>query len=68
MGIGKIAAIILTRDEEVHIERALSSLKGKVDQVHVIDSLSTDQTITKAESTGAITHQHPWVSYADQVN
>jgi glycosyltransferase involved in cell wall biosynthesis len=68
MGIGKIAAIILTRDEEVHIDRALSSLKGKVDQVHVIDSLSTDQTITKAESAGAITHQHPWVSYADQVN
>jgi len=68
MSIGKIAAIILTRDEEVHIERALSSLKGKVDQVHVIDSLSTDQTITKAESAGAITHQHPWVSYTDQVN
>ena len=68
MGIGKIAAIILTRDEEVHIERALSSLKGKVDQVHVIDSMSIDQTITKAESAGAITHQHPWVSYTDQVN
>ena len=39
-----IAAIILTKDEEKHIERCIRSLKGVCEEVFVIDCFSTDNT------------------------
>jgi len=65
---GRIAAFILTRNEEVQIERAIRSLKDKVDEVYVIDSLSEDRTVPIARSCGAVVLEHEFVSYADQVN
>lgn len=40
----KISAIIITKNEEKNIERCLASLIDIVDEIVVIDSLSTDQT------------------------
>ena len=65
---GRIAAIILTRNEEVQIERAIRSVQGQVDEVFVIDSLSTDKTVAIERSCGATVFEHEFVSYADQVN
>jgi len=65
---GRIAAINLTRNEEVQIERAIRSVQGQVDEVFVIDSLSTDKTVAIARSCGATVFEHEFVSYADQVN
>lgn len=48
-----IAAIILTKDEEKHIERCIRSLKGVCEEVFVIDCFSTDNTKSIAESLGA---------------
>lgn len=63
-----IAAIILTKNEEKHIARCISSLKGVCDEIWVIDSFSTDRTCEIAESMGANVCRHEWKNYATQFN
>lgn len=63
-----IAAIILTKDEEMHIERCINSLKGICSEIFVVDSFSTDRTTQLAEALGAKVFQHPWKNYATQFN
>lgn len=63
---GKIAVIILTYNEELHIERALNSISDIASQVFVIDSFSTDQTVEIARECGATVLQHSFVNYAKQ--
>lgn len=53
MNKNTIAAIILTKNEEKHIARCISSLKGICDEIFIIDSFSTDKTYEIAESMGA---------------
>ena len=40
-----ITAIILTKNEDVNIERCIKSLNGVADRICVVDSGSTDRTI-----------------------
>ncbi|WP_417261274.1 glycosyltransferase family 2 protein [Celeribacter sp.] len=61
-----ITAIILTFNEEQHIERCIRSLDGVVERVCVIDSFSTDRTVEIAESLGAEVARNPWKNYATQ--
>jgi glycosyltransferase involved in cell wall biosynthesis len=61
-----LAVIILTRDEEIHIERAICSLAPLVTQVFVVDSFSTDRTVEIARRLGAQVVQHEFVNYAKQ--
>lgn len=68
MNSNTIAAIILTKNEEKHIARCISSLKGICDEIFVIDSFSTDKTCEIAESMGAEVYQHPFVNQAKQFN
>lgn len=64
-----ITAIILTKNEEVNIERCIKSIKDWVDRVVVVDSGSTDETVELAEGLGAeIYHHEPFVHYASQFN
>ncbi len=54
----KLSAVIITFNEERNIERCIRSVQGIVDEVLVVDSLSTDRTVEIAESLGArIIHQ-----------
>ena len=64
-----IAAIILTKDEERHIERCIHSIRGVCKEIFVIDSGSTDRTDELALQAGAtaVLH-HPWKNYATQFN
>ena len=39
-----IAALILTKNEAIHIERCILSIKELVSKIYVIDSYSTDNT------------------------
>jgi glycosyltransferase involved in cell wall biosynthesis len=64
----KITAIILTYNEEQHLERCLASLKGLADEIVVVDCFSTDATTTIAQAAGARLLQHAWVNYASQFN
>lgn len=63
-----IAAIVLTYNEELHLERCLKSLREINMEVFVIDSFSTDRTAEIASSYGAHFYQNPWVNYASQFN
>lgn len=63
-----IAAVILTKDEENHIERCIASLKDFCHEIWVIDSFSSDRTIELAEKLGAKTTKHPFKNQAQQFN
>jgi glycosyltransferase involved in cell wall biosynthesis len=63
-----LTAIILTRDEEQHIERALASVAGIAGRCYVVDSGSSDHTVELARAAGAIVLENPWVNHAVQFN
>lgn len=63
-----IAAIILTKDEEMHIERCIRSLLPFVKEVWVIDSFSTDSTLVIAQGLGAHVVKHHFENQAQQFN
>jgi glycosyltransferase involved in cell wall biosynthesis len=61
-----ISVVILTYNEELHIERCIKSLLPVVKEIFIIDSFSTDKTVEIAESLGAKVYQNPWINYALQ--
>lgn len=64
-----IAAIILTYNEEKHIERCIRSIRGVCEEIFVIDSMSTDRTEELAMKAGATqVLKNPWKNYATQFN
>ena len=63
-----IAAIILTFNEEIHIGRCIDSLLNFTNQILIVDSYSTDQTLDIARNKGVNIIQHHWVNYASQFN
>ena len=44
-----ISAIILTFNEEMHIKRCLDNISSIVKEIFIIDSYSTDRTLTIAK-------------------
>ena len=62
----KLAVIILTYNESLHIARALDSIKGIASEVFVIDSGSKDDTVHIAAERGAQVLYHPFVNQAKQ--
>ena len=63
-----LAAVILTLNEERHIERCLKSVKGFCDEIIVIDSFSTDKTKDICLQHDALFYQHKFHNYATQFN
>lgn len=63
-----LTVVILTRDEERHIARAITSVRCIATQILVMDSGSTDRTVEIAQSLGAIVRTNPWTNYARQFN
>lgn len=61
-----ISVIILTYNEELHIRRCIENIKKFTDNIYVIDSYSTDNTVDIARSLGATVLQNPWVNYGNQ--
>lgn len=68
MGKVDITAIILTKNEEIHIERCIRSLQGVCSEIWVVDSFSSDKTIALAQKMGARTVAHEFVHQAQQFN
>lgn len=60
-----VSVIILTYNEEVNVERALSSVSGSADVV-VLDSGSSDQTVQLATSAGATVVHRAFTTSAEQ--
>ena len=63
-----IAVVILTFNEEIHIERCIRSAQRVTDQIVVVDSFSTDETCAIAQSLGAVVYQHKFENQARQFN
>ena len=66
--MGDITAIILTKNEEINIERCIDSIKNVVKRIVVVDSGSTDDTIKIAKRMGAEIYKNGFVDYATQFN
>ena len=64
----KLAAIILTKNEERDLPACLESLEGLATEIYVIDSGSTDRTAAIAEKHGARVLSHPFTNHATQFN
>lgn len=63
-----LTAIILTKNEELNIEKCLKAIKGKVKKIYVVDSFSTDKTVEIAKKYGAEVVEHEFIHYAKQFN
>lgn len=64
----KISATIITLNEEGNIARCIEALKDVADEVIVMDSGSTDNTINICREKGAIVFEQQWLGYAAQKN
>ncbi|HFD32817.1 MAG TPA: glycosyltransferase family 2 protein [Gammaproteobacteria bacterium] len=67
MAAANIAVLILTYNEQKHIERCINSIKNIASDIVVIDSFSTDDTVALAESLGARVLQNSWTNHAVQI-
>lgn len=62
----KLSCFIITRDEGDRIERCIRSIQPAVDEVVVVDSGSSDDTVAKAEALGARVFFRAWDGYGPQ--
>jgi glycosyltransferase involved in cell wall biosynthesis len=60
--------IILTLNEEIHINRCISSLKNYVNDIVILDSGSSDNTIRIAKDLGARVYFREWDNPSSQLN
>ena len=63
----RFSVVILTLDEEINIQTCIESLVG-VDDIHVLDSGSTDRTREIAEEMGVKVSCNPFESFGKQRN
>lgn len=63
-----ISFVVLTFNEEKHIERCINSLAPFALEIWVVDSFSTDKTTEIAEQLGAKVVRHPFENQAQQFN
>jgi len=61
-----IAVVILTFNESAHLPRALNHVRAFAREIFVVDSFSTDDTVSLATAGGARVLQHPFQNYARQ--
>ena len=63
-----LTAIILTFNEQMHLQRCLDSLKGVCSEIVVVDSFSTDNTQQIAQRFGARFYKNKFSNHATQLN
>lgn len=63
-----LTIIILTLNEELHIQRAIESAEGVATKTIIVDSGSSDSTVELAHSVGAEVFTHPFETQAKQFN
>lgn len=62
------SVIVLTFNSEATLPQTLASVQQLTDDIHVVDSFSTDRTLEIARSFGASVVQHAFQSYGAQRN
>lgn len=64
----KLSAVIITYNEEEHLEKCLGSLKHVVDEIIVVDSFSTDRTVEICKANSVTIIQQKFLGYIEQKN
>ena len=64
----KFSVVIIAKNEAHIIGRALSSVAGLTDDIVVVDSGSTDETISICRTSGARVIESPWLGYGEMKN
>jgi len=64
----KISALVITKNAEKYLAKCLGSLKPLVREIIVVDSGSSDQTLSIARKIGARVIKQKWLGYAKQKN
>ena len=64
----KISVVIITYNEETSLERCIESVKPVADEIIILDSFSTDNTVKVGLAGGAIVHQQTFRGYKEQKN
>ena len=64
----KLTVIIVTLNEEKHLERCLNSFKKIETNFVIIDSFSEDKTLEIAYKHNAFVIQNKWINYSNQFN
>lgn len=64
--MNKLSVVLITFQEEKNVARCLEAVRAIADEIVVVDSYSTDKTLEIVKSFGAVIHQRPFESYADQ--
>ncbi len=62
----RVSVVLLTRNEEALIGRALASARAFADEIMLIDSNSTDRTKEIAEAAGATVYNQDWLGWVGQ--
>ncbi|MFZ5968971.1 MAG: glycosyltransferase [Bacillota bacterium] len=57
-----VSLCMIVKNEEKHLEKCLQSVQGKVDEIIVVDTGSTDRTVKIAEKYGAKTFYFEWIN------
>lgn len=65
-GTCDVTVLILTYNEAQHVARAIASVRDFASEILVIDSFSTDDTITIAETAGARVIKNQFINYSKQ--
>jgi glycosyltransferase involved in cell wall biosynthesis len=55
-----LSICMMVKNEEVNLRRCLPSLEGIADEIIIVDTGSTDDTMKIAKSAGAKVFEHPW--------
>lgn len=64
----KISVAVITFNEERNIERCLKSVISLADEIVVVDSLSSDNTVAIAQANGAKVIHQKFLGYIEQKN
>ncbi len=64
----ELSACIIAKDEENNLPRLLKSLKGKFDEIILVDTGSIDRTIEVAREYGCKVYEKEWTGFANARN
>jgi len=64
----KISVVIITFNEENKLARCIESVKPVADEIIVLDSFSTDNTVKISREAGALVYQQTFHGYKEQKN
>ncbi|WP_372999324.1 glycosyltransferase [Lutispora sp.] len=62
MGSCTISLCMIVKDEEKFLNQCLESVSGKVDEIIIVDTGSTDKTVEIAEKHGAVIKYFEWIN------